>query len=87
MSWAISVQFDQDQADVGSVTGTWTDPLPALGVFTFSMRVKATLAGLNAFVAAAIAARDQWQAKQQANIDKVPIVLAALNAADPKAGG
>lgn len=86
MAWQISVQFDGDQADVGSVTGTWTDPLPALGVFAFSMRVKANTAGLNAFLAAAIAARNVWQAKQQANIDKAVIVLAALNAADPKAG-
>lgn len=86
MTWQIAVQFDPDQADVGTVTGTWTDPLPALGVFTFSMRVKANAAGLTAFKTAAIAARNQWQVKTQAGLDKVPIVLAALNAADPKAG-
>ena len=87
MSWKISIQFDADQPDVGSVTGEWTDPLPALGVFTHSMRVKANQAGLNAFLAAAIAARNVWQVKQQACIDKAAIVLAAINAADPKAGG
>lgn len=86
MTWQISVQFDADQTDVGSVTGTWTDPLPTLGVFTHSMRVKANLAGLNSFIAAAIAARNVWQVKQQAGIDKAAIVLAAMNAADPKAG-
>ena len=86
MTWQISVQFDADQADVGTVTGTWTDPLPALGIFTFSMRVKANAAGLTAFKTAAIAARNIWQVKQQENINKAAIVLAALNAADPKAG-
>lgn len=86
MTWQISVQFDVDQADVGTVTGAWTDPLPAFGVFIHSMRVKANTAGLNTFLAAAIAARNVWQVKQQANIDKAAIVLAAINTADPKAG-
>ena len=87
MSWKISIQFDQDQDDVGSITAIWTDPLPELGVFTFSLRVKANIAGLNEFKTAAIAARNKWQTKRQAAISKEPIVLAALNAADPQVGG
>lgn len=86
MTWQISVQFDADQADVGTVTGIWTDPLAELGVFTYSKRAKANAPGVNAFMTAAIAARNQWQAKTQACLDKAALILAAINAADPKAG-
>ena len=86
MSWKITVQFDPDQNDVGSVSATWTDPNPALPAFTHSKRVKGTLAGVNAFVAEAVAARDAWQTKQQANITGAAFVLNKINAADPKVG-
>lgn len=83
--WEITVQYDADQDDVGSVNGTWTDP--ALGVFTFSNRVKATADGVNAFAADAIAARDVWQVKQAANISGAAFVLDKINIADPQIGG
>ena len=85
MSWIITVNLDYDQEDVGTVTGTWTDT--ALGAFTYSKRVKATNDGANAFVAEAIAARNIWQGKQQANINGTAVVLNKINAADPQAGG
>ena len=86
MSWKITVQFDPNQNDVGSVSATWTDPNEALGVFSYSKRIKGTLAGVNAFVAEAVAARDIWQTKQQANIAGAAFVLNKINTADPKAG-
>jgi len=85
MIWEISVNYDADQADVGSVTGTWTDPV--YGIFTYSQRIKANLAGANAFIAAAILARNTWQVKQQANIAGAAFVLGKINTADPRAGG
>jgi len=86
MTWAITVQYDTDQNDVGSVAATWTDPNLGYGVFTYSERIKATAAGVNAFVANAIAARDTWQTKQQANLSGAAVVLNKINAADPKVG-
>ena len=86
MTWQISVQYDADQDDVGTVSGTWTDPNPAYGVFTYSKRIEANAAGVNAFVAKAIATRDAWQIKQQANITGAAFVLNKINLADPKAG-
>ena len=85
MSWKITVNFDQDQEDVGTVLAEWVDP--SLGVFNYSKRVKATNDGANAFVAEAIAARNIWQGKQQANINGTAVVLNKINAADPQAGG
>lgn len=82
MSWEITVQFDLDQEDVGSVAATWTDPV--LGVFTYSKRVKANAAGANAFIAEVIAARDIWQVKQQANITGATWVLNKINTVDPQ---
>jgi len=85
MSWKIEVQLDSDQADVGTITATWTDPI--LGEFSFSKRVKANAAGATAFVSAAVAARDVWQVKQQAGLDGASWILGKINTADPKAGG
>ena len=86
MTWQISVNLDADQDDVGTVSGAWTDPNPDLGIFTFSKRVKANAAGANAFIAEAIAARNAWQVKQQANITGAAWVLDKINAADQKSG-
>jgi len=86
MTWQITIQYDTDQADVGTISGTWTDPNPTYGVFTHSKRIKANAAGANAFIAEAIAARNIWQIKQQANINGAAFVLNKINLADPKAG-
>jgi len=84
--WKISVQYDADQNDVGTVSGTWTDPNLDYGVFAFSKRIKATAAGVNSFVTEAIAARNVWQVKQEANVAGVIFVLNKINITDPKAG-
>ena len=86
MAWEITIHIDADQEDVGTVSGTWTDPNAALGIFTFSKRVKANVAGANEFGIEAMAARDAWQLKQQANIDKAAWVQERINSADPKVG-
>lgn len=85
MTWKISLNFDADQDDVGTIIGIWTDPI--FGTFTHSKRIKATAAGGNAFIAEAISARDAWQIKQQANITGAAWVLGKINVADSKAGG
>ena len=82
--WKISVQYDADQNDVGTVSGTWTDPNLDYGIFTFSKRIKATTAGVNSFVAEAIAARNVWQVKQEANVAGAIFVLNKINTTDPK---
>ena len=85
MSWQITVILDLDQADVGTCSAVWTDPIVALGVFSYSVRVKANVASVDAFIAEAIARRNAWQLKQQDNINKAAYVLGKINAADPKA--
>ena len=87
MTWAISLNYDLDQDDVGTINATWTDPNPNYGIFTYSKRIKANAAGGNAFVAEAIVARDVWQIKQQANIAGAVWALNKINLSDPKAGG
>jgi len=87
MTWEISLNLDLDQEDIGTVSATWTDSNIALGVFTYSKRLKVNTAGGNAFIAEAILARDAWQVKQQTNINGATWALNKINAADPKVGG
>lgn len=79
MTWTTQAQFDADSADVGVASATWTE---AVGVFTFTQRIRANNAGANAFVAAAIAARNAWQAKNAANASGAATLLSKLIAAD-----
>jgi hypothetical protein len=86
MPWTADTKLDEGSNDVGLATMTWTEPTgnpPAM--FPFSRRIRANAAGANAFVAAAIAARDAWQIKEAANAAGAAILLAKINAADPKA--
>jgi hypothetical protein len=86
--WTISVQLDADSNDVGTITATWTEKTgtpPA--VFTYSARARKDSGGVNTFVAAAIAARNFWQAKNAANFTGAAALLTKINAADPQAGG
>ena len=86
MPWVITASFDKTRAlDQGSCTATWTDPLPALGVFSYSAQVKPTVAAGNEFVADAIKARNIWQTVTQGNINKAALLLTRINATDPKA--
>lgn len=84
MSWEVKVYIDQDQTDIGLVNATWTDPNEALGVFTYSERAQANVAGGTVFVNHAIAARNAWQTKQQGNIDKEVWVANKLIELDPQ---
>jgi len=82
MTWGIIVNYDADQDNVGTINATWTDLV--FGVFTYSKRIKANVAGGNAFIAEAIFARDAWQVKQQANIAGAAWALNKINLTDPK---
>ena len=84
MSWQISIQLDQDQDDVGSIIGVWTDPDTNFGDFTFSQRIKADKEGVITFMNEAIAARDQWQKKSQIANDLVSSILISVNMTDSK---
>lgn len=84
MSWDVTVSLDNDKANVGRATATWTDPNTDYGTFTHSARVEVSVAGRDAFIADAIAARDAWQTRRQDEIDKAQNVLTNINSTDPK---
>lgn len=69
MAWISNVIIDDDKSDVGVVILTFTDTDATK--FTFSTRAKLDISGRNAVGAAAIAARDVWQATktQQASLE------------------
>lgn len=84
MTWAIQIKYDADQDDVGSISATWTDQI--YGDFTYPCRIKASQSEVTIFITDAIAARDTWQGKQLASVNKAAIVLDQINALDPKVG-
>lgn len=81
-AWEIQVILDPDSNDVGTVIATWTE---TAGTFVYSSRAKKDAGGANAFVAAAIAARDFWQSKRTANETGAAALKTKIMAADPKA--
>jgi len=83
-SWQISVQLDSDSNDVGTISAKWTE---VAGTFTYSLRVRKDADGVNTFVAAAIAARNVWQAKNIANVQAATVLLNKFNNIDPQVGG
>lgn len=78
MAWDVTVSFDEDKTDVGTVTAVFTDT--DLTVFSFSARIQSTIAARNAFCAAAVAARDLWKTKKTANAAAVTSVKARFTA-------
>lgn len=62
MSWATQVTLDRDKTDVASVSATFTDADST--TFTHSARVEITSASRDAFIAEAIALRDDWQQRK-----------------------
>ena len=64
MDWTATVQLDADKSNVGHVMATFTDLDES--TFRHSGRSAVTLAGRDAFVAEAIAARDAWRVKKAA---------------------
>ena len=85
MPWSILVDIDKDKAEVGLISAHWTDPNPALGVFSYSRRIETNLAALDNFIGELIIERNAWQAKTQNNLDKAALALGRLNTADPQA--
>jgi len=83
--WKITVRYDLDQVNVGTVTAVWTDA--TFGNFTYSKRIQATAEKVNLFVAEAVVARSAWQVKKQANVAGETFVLNKINLADPQIGG
>jgi len=84
-AWDIQVILDADSNDVGTVIATWTETAPTIGTFVYSSRAKKDLAGANAFIASAIAARNFWQTKKAANETAAATLKTMINTADPKA--
>ena len=85
MTWSIMVDIDKDKAEAGTIAAIWTDPNPALGVFSYSRRIETNLAALDNFIGELIIERDAWQVKKQNNLDKAALALGRLNTADPQA--
>jgi hypothetical protein len=79
MAWTIAVQFDADKTNVGSVTATFTDTDAA--VFSFTQRLQSTAGVVTSFTAAAIAARNAWQAQKTRQNTAVTALKAAFVAA------
>lgn len=85
MSWQITIADDPDTTGEKTATATWTE---ADGkVFAFTVRGKATAGAVNAFVTAAVAARNARQTKNTATATQEATVLARFVATDPQAGG
>lgn len=84
MAWELTVILPEVEGGVGNITAKWTDPDPALGVFSHSRRTRVSIDAADAFIAEAIAARDAWQIVQADNDTKSAWALDRLNAADPK---
>ena len=82
--WQVTVSDDSDSTGEKTAIATWTEPT---GVFTYSTRANATQAAANAFVAAAIIARNAWQAKRVILATQSTILLNKFNANDPQIGG
>lgn len=62
MAWVITISVDSDKTDIGTISSIFTDTDAA--TFTYSERIQATLAQLNAYIARAIAARNAWQTRK-----------------------
>jgi hypothetical protein len=73
MAWDATVTLDADKTDVETVTAVFTDTDAT--TFSYSARVRADAGGRDAFIAAAIAARNAWRTRKtgeagyKANID------------------
>lgn len=80
--WNIAIADDADSTGEKTVTGIWTD---AYGEFSFSLRVKPDAKGQDAFISAAMKARDEWQEKKSTEKEFVANCLAKLDATDAKA--
>lgn len=85
MPWTIQIADDPDTTGEKTATATWTEVSGK--VFSFQVRGKATAGAVNAFVAAAIAARNVWQAANTTRAAQEAIVLARFVVTDPQAGG
>ena len=88
MSWQITISDDPDSTGEKTVSATWTEATgspPA--VFSYSIRANQTPGAANAFVAAAIAARNAWQAKRVTIAAQTAALRTKFTAADPQAGG
>jgi hypothetical protein len=84
MSWTIQIADDPDTTGEKTATATWTEVSGK--VFSFTVRGKATAGAVNAFVVAAIAARNAWQAKNTTQATQEATVLARFVATDPQGG-
>lgn len=58
MAWTCTVRLDEDKDTVGTATAVWDEGGPA--EFSYSRRVKITMAEGHAFAEEAIAARDAF---------------------------
>lgn len=66
MPWTVTVAIDPDKTNVGSASAVFTDTDGT--TFAYSQRNIMTAVNANAFVAAAIAARNSWQTRKATEV-------------------
>lgn len=77
--WTCIVTLDADKTDVGTATASFTEN----GLtFTYSARLRVTVAQRDAFIAAAIAGRNVWRTRVVAEASYVTNLNNAFAAAD-----
>jgi hypothetical protein len=87
-AWVVSVVIDADKTaapSVGTATATFTDTDNS--EFVFSQRATLTVANGNAFVNAAIAARNAWQSKKTTQNNAQNVLITNFTTAGETATG
>jgi hypothetical protein len=77
--WTITISDDADSTGEKTITGLWAGKD---GEYSFSMRGTPDVKGQDAFIEAAVRARDAWQNKKTAENEFVAACLSKLNTVD-----
>lgn len=77
--WTITIADDADSTGEKTITGLWTGKD---GTYSFSMRGTPDVKGQDAFIEAAMRARDEWQSKKTAEKEFIATCLSKLNTVD-----
>jgi hypothetical protein len=62
MAWVVTIKVDTDKTDIGTISSVFTDTDTT--TFSYSERIQASLAQLNAYITRAVAARNAWQTRK-----------------------
>jgi hypothetical protein len=79
MPWTFTATIDHDKTDVGSVSGTYTDPADPDFAYTFQQRITADVPGLQAFKTAAEAALAERLTRRGVELSGIAWLEANMN--------